>query len=160
MSLFVVSSSPGLWNELEESLTSYEHNLTPDGKLDGELLGNMNVLFQEHQTGTYSPNCVFIELGQDVHSTSIENGSRKEFYHNCFVKSGNCSFDNYAKARYSLDDQLLDEIEDKIHTTLEKCSNPQGLVFTNAAFDGTGSGLPALILGFDISFCIKCLDKV
>ena len=108
----------------------------------------MGVFFNEGQAGKYEPNAIFIDIGP--HVENLQSGAKSDFYRNCFVNGGQTAADTYAKARHSICGPCADDICDRIQTTLERCSNLQGLVFTTAAFTGVGSGLPAVILGLGL----------
>eukprot|EP01083_Nonionella_stella_P136168 414200_1 len=103
--------------------------------------------FEERSDGKYVPRSLMIDLDP----YSINNIKNLNKYHDLFspqylIHGTEDAANNFARGRYSVGKQIIDEVTDKVRHAVECCGNLQGFIMHHSVAGGTGGGLGSLIL--------------
>lgn len=149
VSLHIGQAGVQLGNECWE-LFSLEHGVEKDGSpmsnvhIDEDPQGN--TFFIETGLGRKVPRCLFVDLEPNVVDEILTGPYRKLFHPNYLLSGKEDAANNFARGRYTVGREIIDEVQDKLRKLCEHCESLQGFLIFNAVGGGTGSGLGALIL--------------
>ncbi|KAF0991148.1 hypothetical protein HZS_5662 [Henneguya salminicola] len=124
-----------------------EHGISPEGAPMGELKNNcFSTFFNEVSSERYVPRALFVDLEPTV-IDGIRDGPYKELFHPEQLVSGiEDAANNYARGRYTIGKDQLENTVDSLRRLTEQCSGLQGLIVTHSFGGGTGSGFTSLLL--------------
>lgn len=129
-------------------LMCLEHNIGLDGRRGGggESHSGMAAFFDERDSGKYAPRSVFI----DMDSTSVDQARHGPFSALLglaqTVSGKEDASNNFARGRYTVGQELLEDAFDAIRKVAEECHNAQGFILCHSIGGGCGSGFTTLIL--------------
>ena len=123
----------------------------PDGLLarDDDLRGaddSFNTFFRETATGKYVPRAVFVDLEPSVLDEIRYGTNRQLFRPQQLIAGKEDAGSIYARGRYDVGKEMIDQVEDQIRKQAESISNLQGYLFVRSLGGGTGSGLTPLFM--------------
>lgn len=103
-------------------------------------------MFTETGAGKMVPRCIFIDLESTV-TDEIRNGKFKDLFHPEQIISGKeDASNNFARGRYTIGKEVIDNITDRIRKLADNCSGLAAFTVFHATGGGTGSGLNSLVL--------------
>ncbi|XP_064089629.1 tubulin alpha chain-like isoform X2 [Macrobrachium nipponense] len=126
-----------------------EHGLLPDGELfqDSEKNGSsLDPFFSETPEGKFVPRTVFVDLEPTV-VDEIQHGPYRELFHpDDLITYKEDAANNFARGRYTVGQEVIKKVVDRIRKQAEACSGLQGFMFFHSFGGGTGSGFMSLLL--------------
>ncbi len=127
-----------------------EHGIQPDGYLaDGATAPSgdgFKTFFHETGAGKYVPRTVYVDLEPNV-IDEVKTGKYKDLFHPEQLISGKeDAANNYARGRYTVGKELIDETMERIRKVADQCEGLQGFLFTHSFGGGTGSGFGSSLL--------------
>ena len=103
-------------------------------------------MFTETGTGKLVPRSLFIDLESTV-TDQIRTGTYKDLFHPEQIIAGKeDASNNFARGRYTIGKEYIDNITDRIRKLADNCSGLAAFTVFHATGGGTGSGLNSLIL--------------
>nr|QFG07016.1 alpha-tubulin [Kremastochrysopsis austriaca] len=103
-------------------------------------------MFTETGAGKMIPRCLFIDLESTV-TDQIRHGTYKDLFHpEQIIHSKEDASNNFARGRYTIGKEVIDNITDRIRKLADNCSAVAAFTVYHATGGGTGSGLNSLIL--------------
>ncbi|XP_071525347.1 tubulin alpha-1 chain-like isoform X2 [Panulirus ornatus] len=124
-----------------------EHGIFPDGvPYPAVDESSLDTFFSETSDGKMVPRSIFIDLEPSV-VDEIRRGMHRElFHHDDLITHKEDAANNFARGRYSIGQDVLCSVMDRIRKQVEACSGLQGFLFTHSFGGGTGSGFMTLLL--------------
>ncbi|XP_076445472.1 tubulin alpha-1 chain-like isoform X2 [Babylonia areolata] len=101
--------------------------------------------FSESESGKRVPRAVFVDLEPTV-VDEVRTGDYRQLFHPEQLISGKeDAANNYARGRYTVGKELVDEVVDRVARLAENCEGLQGFMLFHSIGGGTGSGFGALL---------------
>lgn len=125
-----------------------EANITRDGKQVDSLSTDdtFKTFFRETTDGEYRARTLMVDSERSV-VENVRKCAYSNIYDDDFLLLGNESANNnFAKGRYRVASQMMDQFNDQLRKLAENCDDFQGLFITHSVGGGTGSGLGSRIL--------------
>lgn len=124
-----------------------EHNISPDGTLKTNSDKNgIGFFFNESSKGKYVPRSLMVDLEPSV-IDNIQSGEYGKLYNpDYLIKGKEDAANNFARGRYTVGREKIDETVDKLRKMAEGCDGLQGFLITHSVSGGTGSGFTSLLL--------------
>lgn len=131
-------------------LYTQQHKILPDGSMpSGKAVSvdkSFTTFFSETSSGRYKPRSVFIDLEPTV-IDEIRTGRFHQLYRpEQFITGKEDAASNFARGRYALGKECIDDVCDRIRKVAEECSSLQGFIITHSMGGGTGSGFTSLLM--------------
>ncbi|XP_069679518.1 tubulin alpha-1 chain-like isoform X2 [Periplaneta americana] len=125
-----------------------EHGILPDGLTDKKPCSddNFNSFFSEVGSGKYVPRSIMVDLEPTV-IDEVRNGTYKKLFHPQQLISGEeDAANNFARGRYTMGAQLIEEVMNRIRCMAENCTGLMGFIVFHSFGGGTGSGFTSLLM--------------
>jgi tubulin alpha len=130
-----------------------EQGISPDGtyvpgdvftSVTGQKLGG--AMYTETSAGKMIPRALFIDLESTV-TDQIRTGTYKDLFHpEQIIQGKEDAANNFARGRYTIGKEVIDNITDRIRKLADNCSGLAAFTVFHATGGGTGSGLNSLVL--------------
>ncbi|XP_077977661.1 tubulin alpha chain-like [Glandiceps talaboti] len=139
-----------------------EHGIGPDGcLLQNEMIGNGENVFSETITDKYVPRTVFVDLEPTVIDQVRKGTYGKLFHPENLISGKEDAANNFARGRYTIGNEHIGRLMDRIRKQVELCTNLQGFLVFHSCGGGTGSGMTALLIKMlDEEYGKKCKIQV
>ena len=138
-------------------LLTLEHSINPDGFKNEPFLDLKNEdspFFYKTDMERYVPRSIFVDLEPTV-IDEIRNSPYGQLHHpNNLISYKEDAANNFARGKYRVGREILEETYDRINKLAENCENLQGFLIFNSVGGGTGSGFTSILmekLGVDFS---------
>lgn len=128
-----------------------EHGINNDGTMTNNETqaiadDSFGTFFSETGSGRYVPRNIFFDM-EPTMIDEIRQGSYKNLFHPDQLISGKeDASNNFARGRYTLGRDHIDNVLDRIRKLSDNCSGLQGFLIFNSINGGTGSGFSSLLL--------------
>ncbi|XP_011497596.1 PREDICTED: tubulin alpha-1C chain-like [Ceratosolen solmsi marchali] len=125
-----------------------EHDIQPDGTPSSTTSINecFDTFFVDTVTGKKKPRALMIDLEPTV-IDEIRTGKYRQLYHpEQLINGKEDAANNYARGYYSVGQELLDVVTDRIRVFVEQCQSLQGFFLFHSFGGGTGSGFTSLLM--------------
>ncbi|XP_031786847.1 tubulin alpha-1B chain-like isoform X1 [Nasonia vitripennis] len=127
-----------------------EHGIQADGTMPSDKTSGTNdcfdTFFNETSKGKMIPRAMIIDLEPTV-IDEIRNGTYKQLYHPEQLISGKeDAANNYARGYYSVGQDIINLVTDRIRRFTEQCHSLQGFFVFHSFGGGTGSGFSSLLM--------------
>ncbi|XP_042874756.1 tubulin alpha chain-like isoform X2 [Penaeus japonicus] len=124
-----------------------EHGIYPDGVPYNDYGdGNLDPFFSETKEGRYVPRTLFVDLEPSVVDEVRHGVYRDLFRPDDLVTHTEDAANNFARGRYSVGQEVVRKVLNRIRKQAEACSGLQGFMFFHSFGGGTGSGFMSLLL--------------
>merc|ERR1712226_803080 len=121
-----------------------------DGDGEPDQLENIDVFFrgttEEKVAAKWIPRGVLVDLEPGTMDVIKESPIGPVFRPDNLCFGNNGAGNNWAKGHYTEGAELVDEVLDKVRTSIESCDAPQGFQLFHSLGGGTGSGMGTLLL--------------
>jgi len=92
------------------------------------------------------PRALFIDLESNV-ADQVRSGTYKALFHpESIVQGKEDAANNFARGRYTIGKEVIDQVTDRIRKLADQCSGLAAFTVYHATGGGTGSGLNSLVL--------------
>ncbi|KAB7505601.1 Tubulin alpha-3 chain [Armadillidium nasatum] len=126
-----------------------EHGIQPDGQMQSDkVLGDesFSTFFCETRSGKHVPRAVFIDLEPSV-IDEIRTGKYKQLFHpEQLITGKEDAANNYARGRYTIGKEIIEDVSGKIRKLADNCTGLQGFLIFHSFGGGTGSGFTSLLM--------------
>lgn len=135
-------------------LMCLEHDIQPDGQMPSDkTIGGgddynsyFNTFFSETGAGKHVPRAVFVDL-EPLQVDAIRTGEYRQLFHPEQLITGKENASGiYARGRYTVGRELIDQTLDRIRKLMDQCTGSQGFLIHHAAGGGTGSGFTSSLV--------------
>ncbi|ODV90974.1 hypothetical protein CANCADRAFT_31774 [Tortispora caseinolytica NRRL Y-17796] len=127
-------------------LYTKEHGIGYDGKAVGDLNGNYSTIFQETQKGSFVPRSLFFDSDSAALDILRSDKAKGLFRPDWISSTIEGSASTYARGRYVLGPDKIEEAVNSIRKVTECCGELKGIVIVRGMGGGTGSGLGSGII--------------
>jgi len=126
-----------------------EHGINPDGTLKEGVKDDNKAsqsFFTETTRGKYVPRSVFFDLEPSV-VDEVKSGAYSKLFHpDQMVTGKEDASNNFARGRYTVGKEHVDEVMERVRKLIENCEGLQGFLVFHSVGGGTGSGFGSLLL--------------
>ncbi|QRV74379.1 Tubulin/FtsZ family, GTPase domain [Ceratobasidium sp. AG-Ba] len=124
-----------------------EHDIQPDGRLVEEAKDEgFSTFFFSTGSGKYVPRSLYIDLEPGVVDEVCNGPYRSLFHPETLITGKEDAANNYAHGHYTVGEELIDDVMDRVRRLANNCSGPQGFFVFHLFGGGPGSGFGALLL--------------
>ena len=137
-----------------------EHGILPDGRVSpptgqgqGDGRGSSSssssssgTFFTETSAGKHVPRAILVDLEPTVVDEVRSGPYRHLFRPQDLVTGKEDAANNYARGRYTVGKEVLDQAVDRVRKMSEQCSALQGYLVFHSLGGGTGSGFTSLLM--------------
>jgi len=126
-----------------------EHGIGPDGSLmEGARQDSKasQSFFTETTRGKYVPRSIYFDLEPSVVDEVKLSKYSKLFHPDQMVTGKEDASNNFARGRYTVGKEHVDEVMDRVRKLIENCEGLQGFLVFHSVGGGTGSGFGSLLL--------------
>ncbi|CAH0559629.1 unnamed protein product [Brassicogethes aeneus] len=129
-----------------------EHGIRPDGRIPDDKYDaadqSFSTFFTETGSGKHVPRALFIDLEPTV-IDEVRTGTYRQLFHpEQLITGKEDAANNYARGHYTLGNEKLDIILERVRILADQCSGLQGFLIFHSFGGGTGSGLTSLLMEF------------
>ncbi|KAK4293899.1 hypothetical protein Pmani_033439 [Petrolisthes manimaculis] len=139
-----------------------EHDIQPDGRTNVEKDVSAKPIpskgskrfredayttfFSETASGKHVPRACLIDLEPSV-IDQVRRGPYSKLYHpDQLISSKEDAANNFARGRYTIGKEIIDEVLNRIRREADLCQGLQGFLIFHSFGGGTGSGFTALLM--------------
>jgi len=128
-----------------------EHGIDKDGSIPPDAVKldedhSFETFFTETSPTKFVPRTVFVDLEPSC-CDEIRTGPYRDLYHQESIINGKeDAANNFARGKYHLGPEILDQVMHRITRITETCEGLQGFIVYHSFSGGTGSGFGALLM--------------
>ncbi|KAB0799622.1 hypothetical protein PPYR_07502 [Photinus pyralis] len=128
-----------------------EHGIHPNGQMPpGQRIrgrdNSFGTFFLETGAGKYVPRTVYFDLEPTV-IDEVRVGTYQNLFHPKQLITGKeDASNNYARGHYTLGNEIIDLLLDRLRLLSEQCDGLQGFIVFHSFGGGTGSGFTSLLM--------------
>ncbi|XP_038077119.1 tubulin alpha chain-like [Patiria miniata] len=129
-----------------------EHGIQPDGQMPsdktiGDDDDSFNTFFSAtSSSGHYNPRAIMIDLEPTV-IDEVRTGTYRQLFHpEQLITGKEDAANNYARGHYSVGEQYISLVLDRIRKLADQCTGLQGFLIFHSFGGGTGSGFTSLLM--------------
>jgi len=126
-----------------------EHGINPDGTLKEGAVGaskSTQSFFTETARGKFVPRSICFDLEPSVIDEVRAGPYSKLFHPDQMVVGKEDASNNFARGRYTVGKEHVDEVLERVRKLIENCEGLQGFLVFHSVGGGTGSGFGSLLL--------------
>ena len=125
-----------------------EHAIQPDGLMPSDTGGDdsFNTFFNVTGAGKYVPRAIFVDLEPSVIDEVRTGVYRRLFHPEQLITGKEDAANNYARGRYTLGRERMDEVVDGVRKLTDQSTGLQGFLVFCSFGGGTGSGFASLLM--------------
>ena len=107
---------------------------------------SFNTFFSETGTGKHVPRAIFMDL-EPTCIDEIKTGVYRDLFNPAQMIAGKeDAANNYARGFYTIGNEVIDLVMERINKLIERCSSLQGFLIFHSFGGGTGSGFTSLLM--------------
>ncbi|XP_035006492.2 tubulin alpha-8 chain [Hippoglossus stenolepis] len=117
-----------------------------DNTMAGGRNNSFNTFFNETGAGKHIPRTIFVDLEPTV-IDEVRTGIYRQLYHpNQLITGKEDAANNYARGRYTIGQDVIEQVMDRTRTLADQCTGLQGFFIFRSFGGGTGSGFTSLLM--------------
>ncbi len=127
----------------------HEHGISPTGTYHGssdKQLERIDVFFRKGTSKRYTPRAVLVDLEPGTMNIVRASPCGQLFSPDNFVFGKTGAGNNWAKGYHTEGRELIHEVEKRIRSEADKCSDLQGFIIIHSLGGGTGAGMGSLLI--------------